>query len=63
MTVKVGTDEFCSKCMEWREYDEEGRCKVCKKIIKKNTALKQEHGDDYKLDEFGGEDVEPEEFG
>ncbi len=62
MPVMVGTDEFCSTCMEWREYDEEGRCKVCKKMIKKHSSLNQEHGDDYKLEEFDDEDIESEEF-
>lgn len=35
MTVKVGLDDFCSQCMEWQEYDEQGKCKVCGKLIKK----------------------------
>ncbi len=35
MRVKIGSDDFCSNCMEWREYDEEGRCKKCGKIIMK----------------------------
>jgi len=35
MRVKIGNDDFCSNCMEWREYDEEGRCKKCGKIIMK----------------------------
>lgn len=35
MTIKVGIDDFCSQCMEWQEYDDEGKCKVCKKTIKK----------------------------
>jgi hypothetical protein len=35
MPIKIGKDDFCSNCMEWRDYDEEGRCKVCGKIIKK----------------------------
>jgi len=43
MSYKIGKDEFCLKCMEWREYDKEGRCKVCKrrivKLIKKNEKL------------------------
>lgn len=38
MPIKIGNDEFCSNCMEWREYDEDGRCKVCGKIIYKQKA-------------------------
>jgi len=41
MVVKVGNDEFCSNCMEWREYDEEGRCKKCGKVIKKQEKTQQ----------------------
>ncbi len=39
MKVTVGNDEFCPHCMEWREYDDTGRCKVCKKLIKKNQQI------------------------
>lgn len=35
MKKKVGTDEFCRTCMEWRECDENGRCIICRNIIKK----------------------------
>ena len=35
MLIKIGNDDFCSNCMEWREYDEEGKCKKCGKIIMK----------------------------
>jgi len=45
MIVKVGNDEFCFNCMDWREYDEEGKCKVCGKIIKKN--LKEKNKESY----------------
>ncbi|MFO7677116.1 MAG: hypothetical protein R6V50_01860 [Thermoplasmatota archaeon] len=45
MSVKVGIDDFCSNCMEWQEYDEEGKCKVCGKIIKKKS--KDISKDDY----------------
>ena len=37
MSIKIGKDDFCSNCMEWREYDEEGRCKVCGKIPEKKV--------------------------
>jgi hypothetical protein len=33
--MKVGNDEFCIKCMDWLEYDDEGRCKKCRTIIHK----------------------------
>ena len=46
----VGADEFCSTCMEWREYDEEGRCKVCGKLIKKTTRQNKANYDDYGID-------------
>lgn len=41
MIVKVGNDEFCSNCMEWQEYDEQGRCKKCGKLIKKQLEIQQ----------------------
>ena len=58
--IAVGLDEFCSNCMEWREYDEEGRCIVCKKIIKKEEQNKTINIDNYGLDgsidEFEGDE-------
>ena len=54
MTVEVGKDEFCSNCMEWREYDEEGKCRVCGKIIfKKNPK-----GTEYSYAEYEREDID-----
>ena len=51
MGMEVGNDEFCSNCMEWQEYDEEGRCKVCKKIIKKQEQLESKDSyDQYKTE-------------
>ena len=51
MAVKVGSDEFCSKCMEWQEYDEEGKCKVCGKVIKKMSRDSPKEGyNDYKTE-------------
>ena len=52
--MKVGKDEFCSHCMEWREYDEEGKCKVCGKQIKTNNKDKEK-------DSYGEYKYEPEE--
>lgn len=49
--VTVGTDEFCLDCMEWREYDEEGKCKVCGKLIKKpDRPTQRTKYDEYELD-------------
>ena len=43
MKLKIGSDEFCLHCMECREYDEEGRCKICKHIIhRENTKFEKE---------------------
>ena len=44
MKAKIGSDEFCLHCMEWREYDEEGRCKVCKHIIHKINKKSENDG-------------------
>jgi len=59
MVVKVGNDEFCSNCMDWREYDEEGRCKKCGKLIKK----KEETQDKDSYDQYKQETpiLEPED--
>lgn len=49
MAKKIGKDEFCLYCMEWREYNEEGKCKVCKHvIIKDNKKQKKEGYNEYK---------------
>ena len=57
MQMKIGHDEFCSNCMEWREYDEEGRCKKCGKVIMKKIS--QEKKESYA--EFERESVDFEE--
>ena len=44
MKLNVGSDEFCLHCMEWREYDEEGRCKICKHIIHKENKKSEKVG-------------------
>lgn len=63
MTIKVGADEFCSTCMEWREYDEEGRCKVCKKIIKKQEQpIQRDSYDQYKTETTFEPDEESNDF-
>jgi hypothetical protein len=44
MVIKVGNDEFCLFCMEWREFDEKGRCKVCKQRIIRKVKKQDEPG-------------------
>jgi len=44
MKMKIGADEFCLHCMEWREYDEEGRCKKCKHIIHRKNKKSEKEG-------------------
>ena len=44
MKLKIGSDEFCLHCMEWREYDEEGRCKICKHIIHRENKKSEKEG-------------------
>ena len=55
MKVNVGNDEFCPICMEWREYDDEGRCKICHKAIKKIVGHAQKITDEYDLTDFSSE--------
>ncbi|MEM0467496.1 MAG: hypothetical protein QXL17_05890 [Candidatus Thermoplasmatota archaeon] len=49
MKVTVGNDEFCPNCMDWKEYDDEGRCKVCKKLIKKKQQTNKY--EEYKIED------------
>jgi len=44
MKSKIGNDEFCLHCKEWREYDIEGRCKICKHIIHKKDLESEKKG-------------------
>ena len=44
MKLKIGSDEFCLHCMEWREYDEEGKCKICKHIIHRGNKKTETEG-------------------
>ena len=44
MKLIIGSDEFCLHCMEWREYDEEGRCKICKHIIHRENKKSEKKG-------------------
>ena len=63
MKVKTGKDEFCMYCMEWREYDSEGRCKVChNKIVKTGNSGDQGYSD-YKKESSAYEyDDDTEEY-
>ena len=44
MKLKIGSDEFCLHCMEWRGYDEEGRCKICKQVIHRENIKSEKEG-------------------
>jgi hypothetical protein len=56
--VVVGEDEFCPTCMEWRSYDERGRCKVCGHIIKKIAGEGKKITDEYDLKDFADDHEE-----
>jgi hypothetical protein len=56
--ISVGNDEFCPSCMEWREYDEEGRCKKCRRLIKKGVSEAHKTTDEFDLHDFDGESGE-----
>lgn len=48
MSMKIGSDEFCLYCMEWQEFDEEGKCKGCgKPIVKKELKGKKDSYAEY----------------
>ena len=38
MAVTVGDDEFCLTCMEWRKCNDQGKCIVCGKQLKKQKG-------------------------
>jgi len=50
MKVKTGKDEFCMHCMEWREYDNRGRCMVCHNLLVKKENLKSQGYNEYKTE-------------
>jgi len=58
MKISVGTDDYCPVCMEWREYDDNGNCKVCGTSIKKGGARDHKTSDEYDLADFGSESGE-----
>ena len=51
MKLKIGNDEFCVNCMEWRELDKEGRCKGCNHIIhRENKKIEKDRYENYKTE-------------
>jgi dipeptidase len=53
--ISVGKDEYCTLCNEWREYDDNGKCLICGKVIKKikkNSKLNSDEEQD--LSDFNG---------
>jgi len=53
--ISVGKDEYCTRCNEWREYDENGKCLICGIVIKKiknNSKLKSNEEQD--MSDFNG---------
>lgn len=63
MKIKPGKDEFCMHCMEWREYDNEGRCIAChNKIVKLNTSNQKGYNEVKTEDSFYEYDDDIEEY-
>ena len=61
MPMKIGSDDFCSNCMEWQEYDEEGKCKVCgKRILKQLIKEKKDSYAEYEKETSEFESSEEE---
>ena len=57
--VKVGEDEFCTTCMEWRAYDKDGKCVVCGKVlVRPKTEKKSESYAEYEREDFESENDE-----
>ena len=53
--ISVGKDEYCTRCNEWREYDEKGKCLICGTVIKKiKKNLKSSSDEDQDLSDFNG---------
>ena len=42
--MKIACDDFYLHCMERREYDEEGRCKICHHIIHRQKEKSDKEG-------------------
>ena len=59
--VVVGEDEFCPTCMEWRSYDERGRCMVCGHVIKKMSGEGRKITDEYDLKDFANDHEEQQD--
>ena len=61
--ISVGNDDFCSNCMELREYDEEGKCKVCGKLIKKEKSKSEKTSyDNYGIDSDSFEESDGDSY-
>lgn len=60
--LAVGTDDFCQKCMDWREIDEAGNCKTCGCHIKKQTHPSKS-AIEYDLSDFTPEHEEEQNTG
>lgn len=37
MKVLVGTDDYCPVCKDWQQFDDNGKCKICGTLIKKDV--------------------------
>jgi hypothetical protein len=59
--VTVGEDEFCPTCMEWRSYDEHGRCVVCGHVIKKMSGERKKITDEFDLKDFADDHEEQQD--
>jgi hypothetical protein len=60
--LTVGTDDFCQKCMDWREIDEAGNCKTCGCRIKKQSRASKS-SIEYDLSDFTPEHEEEQSSG
>jgi len=58
--VAVGTDDFCKRCMDWREFDENGKCKVCGCHIQKHGPVSKS-AVEYDLSDFQSADHDEEQ--
>lgn len=60
MMMEVGNDEFCIKCMEWREYNDKGRCRICNSMIHKlkKSEIQRNSFNDYYIESTSFESEE-----
>ena len=57
--LAVGADDFCPRCMDWREFDEGGHCKVCGCHIQKRSQASKSSVE-YDLSDFQSSEHEEE---